>query len=405
MPRNALTSQPLKKTLPQTSYERTTEFAATLAGEPVRFISKPGFPSWDRATPASGLLADAVTMPPASRALLLGCGHGALGVVLARRAPQGSVWLADTNYIALTMAEQTLQANEIQNARVCSDISMLPAHGEAFDVAVMEVPGSRGLARRWLAEAYGALRPGGQLYLAGPNNQGIQPAIEDARALFGNVAVLGYKERNRVARATKAPHVSAAPEWIEQAGIQPGTWHELDIDVRGHELHLYSLPGIFAYDRLDDGTQLLLAHLEVPHDARVLDIGCGYGIIGLLAARLGAAHVDMVDVNMLAVAAAQRNIVHHGATNARALPSDATSAVDQNRYDLVVTNPPFHAGKAVDYDMAHAFIEQARSVLTPRGRFVLVANKFIRYDAFARNRFRHVDHIAENGRYQVLVAT
>jgi 16S rRNA (guanine1207-N2)-methyltransferase len=389
------------------SYYQTDEFAATLRGQVVRVTSKPGLPDWRAITPATILLAETVEMPPDGRALLLGCGHGALGVTLARQIPGGDLGLTDTSFIALTMAEQTLRANKVTNAYLHSDITLLPAQAEAFDTVVMELPKGRKLARRWLAEAYAVLKPGGELYLAGANKQGIQPVIEDAAALLGKAVALKYKKGNRVARAVKDFQGADEPPWAKEPGIAPGTWYEFEVGVRGNSFRLRSLPGVFAYgDQLDDGTGLLLTQLNAPPGAQVLDVGCGYGIIGLLAARLGAAHVDMVDVNLWAVAAARENIAGNGISNARAFPSDAFSAVRDKQYNLIVTNPPFHTGQAVDYEVAQAFIEGARHALAPGGQLMLVANKFIRYDRLMRALFdEHVECLAETGRYHVLLAT
>jgi 16S rRNA (guanine1207-N2)-methyltransferase len=385
------------------SYYQSDTFTATLRGQTLRIVSKPGLPNWGRVTPATVLLAEMVEAAPDAQVLQLGCGHGALGAALARQVPGGHVTLMDIDYIALTMAEQTLEANGVANAQVQPAISVLPNGAEAFDTVAMELPKGRKLARRWLVEAQAALRPGGALYLAGANEQGIQPAVQDAAALFGEAAVLRYKKGNRVARAAKAAPVASQPEWAGEAGIAPGTWREFEVGVRGHTFRLRSLPGVFAFDDdLDEGTRLLLDRLDVAPGGSVLDVGCGYGIIGLLAARLGAGHVDMVDVNLLAIASARENIAGNAVSNAEAFLSDAFSAVGNKRYDLIASNPPFHAGKSVDYAVAHAFIEHARSALKPGGRLLLVANKFIRYDHLMRTTFNTVECLIETNKYHVL---
>jgi 16S rRNA (guanine1207-N2)-methyltransferase len=311
----------------------------------------------------------------------------------------------DTHCVALTMAERTLQANNVRIAQVYEGISVLPVQASAFDTVVIEMPKDRKLARRWLTEAFGAMSPGGQLYVAGSNEQGIRSIINDAEALFGNATVLGYKKGHRVARAMKHAEGSGVPSWLKEPGIAPGTWYEFGVHVRGNFFHLRSLPGVFAYDRLDEGTNLLLQQLNIAPSSRVLDVGCGYGIIGLLAARIGAAQVDLVDNNVLAVAAARENIAYNGITNAQAWLSDGVSAMGERRYNLVVTNPPFHVGKAQDFGIAQAFIEHARHALEPGGRFMLVANKFIRYDQVMQPLFTQVECLAETGRYHVLTAT
>jgi len=145
--------------------------------------------------------------------------------------------------------------------------------------------------------------------------------------------------------------------------------------------------------------------LPIQAGARVLDVGCGYGLIGLAAARLGAGQVELADVNLLAVAAAGENIVHNRITQARAFASDGVPEGAARRYDLVVSNPPFHVGKAVDRDIARAFIERAQQALEPRGQLMLVANQFLRYDQVLRAAFEQVTCLASNRSYRVWSAT
>jgi len=162
---------------------------------------------------------------------------------------------------------------------------------------------------------------------------------------------------------------------------------------------------VFAYDRVDAGTALLLDVLAVSPGARVLDVGCGYGLIGLVAARLGAGQVELVDVNLPAVAAARENIHHNGIANARAFASDGVPEGAARRYDLVVSNPPFHVGKSADGDVARAFIERAQQALVPGGQLILVANQFLRYDQVLSALFEQIECLASNRSYRVWSAT
>ena len=389
----------MSTTREQHPYYREATFDAPLGNGNVRIVTKPGIGNWERISPAAMLLAEAVQTTPEARVLLLGCGHGALGVTLARIASQGSVLLVDANYTATTMAARTLAANGIINAAVAADPATIEAG--TFDVAVLEAPAGRKFARRWLVAAQVALKAGGVLYLAGPKAEGIESLIGDARKLFGQGATLTYRDHNRIGVATKQAD-STAPSWAAEPGIAPGTWREFATTLAGEPFQIASLPGIFSYDSLDDGTAFLLDQLPVRPGERVLDIGCGWGALGLAAARKGAGHVDLIDSNLTAIAAAQRNIAAAGLTNARALPSDALSAVIGERYDLIITNPPFHAGKMVNYDAAGAFIAGARELLTSRGRLLLVANAFIRYERAMQERYGTVEIIAEDRRYHVL---
>jgi 16S rRNA (guanine1207-N2)-methyltransferase len=399
---------------PSRPYTLAVEFSANLSGTEIRYVSKPGLPEWERVPAAAALQVGYASLPATGKVALLGCHNGAAAAALALDSPGCEMWLADTNLIALQMTAETLQRNQVSNARISEAASLLPEQAGSFDMVLVLLPKGRKLARRWLAEAFGLLGPEGVLYLSGANDEGIQPVIRDATALFGEEAtLLAYKGGNRIARVARTAARMAAlktdpgdiPEWYTEPGIAAGTWHEFDAVIPGGELRLCSLPGIFSYDRIDDGTRLLLESVHLGTGGSVLDLGCGYGVIGLCAALAGAGHVDLLDVNLLAIAAAGRNLLHHGAKNAQAIASDGLGAVAGGHYDLILSNPPFHAGQAVDYQMAEAFIQQSVGVLNPGGRLIFVANHFIRYERLMAGLFRHVEVLGEDQRYRVILAS
>lgn len=384
------------------NYSATFELRAELRGEPVVVVSKPGLPGGHEVGAVVELAAEQVALEPGERVLLLGCSHGALGVVLARQLTTGRLTLHDTSLVALRMSARTLAANNIAGVDVSAKISRLPDEAGRYDRIVLLAPQSRALARRWLVEAHALLRVGGVLDVAGANGGGIQALVADTKALFGTAHVLGYGGGCRVAEALRSATPPALPAWASEPGIAPGTWTRVRAELPGGPAELMSLPGVFSYDRLDAGTALLLQHLPMCKGMRVLDIGCGYGVLGLAAAQQGATQVELGDVNLLAIAAAGANIERLGlAATVRAVPGDALDAAT-GRYDLVVSNPPFHAGKAVDTTMAHAFITQARAHLAPGGRLVLVANRFLPYERELKPHFARVASFAESGSYKLL---
>lgn len=86
-----------------------------------------------------------------------------------------------------------------------------------------------------------------------------------------------------------------------------------------------------------------------------------------------------------------------------ALPSDGVRAVLERRFDLVVTNPPFHQGGIQTSEIAAHFIRGAAQVLRPRGRFYLVANRFLKYEPVLQACFQQVEEVGSNSRYKVLL--
>jgi 16S rRNA (guanine1207-N2)-methyltransferase len=145
--------------------------------------------------------------------------------------------------------------------------------------------------------------------------------------------------------------------------------------------------------------------MEVLPGEDVLDLGCGSGAIGLLAAhRSGTGAVTLLDVDSEAVRCAERTIVASGLTNCRAMISDVASAVLDQRFDRVVANPPFHVGKQTDLAVPTQFILDAWRVLRPGGTLQLVANRTLPYEKIVYETFGNLTTMHDGPRFKVLSA-
>jgi 16S rRNA (guanine1207-N2)-methyltransferase len=165
-----------------------------------------------------------------------------------------------------------------------------------------------------------------------------------------------------------------------------------------------SKPGIFAWDRLDPGSQVLAEATRLERGERVLDLGCGNGILGAFAAALvGPANVCLVDVDVDSLDASRVTLAENGLAASEVLASDSTLAVADRGFDVVMTNPPFHQGRDTEYDIARQFVRDAADVLIRSGRFYLVANRFLPYEATLHEAFDVVQPVVEDERYKVLV--
>jgi 16S rRNA (guanine1207-N2)-methyltransferase len=145
--------------------------------------------------------------------------------------------------------------------------------------------------------------------------------------------------------------------------------------VRGFELRLQTQAGVFAHRGLDGGTKLLIEAMRVSPTARVLDLGCGYGAIGIVAAKLATrGHVTLVDSDIRATRLAQRNLELNGVENAEVVLGDGIRDLPpKSRFDVVVSNPPTHSGREVLDEM----VAGAYKVLRPRGQLYLVINRLL----------------------------
>lgn len=150
--------------------------------------------------------------------------------------------------------------------------------------------------------------------------------------------------------------------------------------VWGHDLDLVSGSGVFAQGRLDIGTAVLFRETEPPAGGRVLDLGCGYGVIGLaVAVAVPDARVTAVDVNERAVLLANENAATLGVADRYA--ASVPEAVDPAAsYDEIWSNPPIRIGK----DALHALLLTWLPRLAPDGRAVMVVGKNLGADSLQR---------------------
>ena len=144
---------------------------------------------------------------------------------------------------------------------------------------------------------------------------------------------------------------------------------QIEAEVLGNHLRFTTDAGVFSRDGLDKGTELLLNALP-PLEGRVLDLGCGWGAVGVaLGAKYPALTIVMTDVNARAVELSRRNLSANG-VKAEVLQGDGFEHVTGS-FDAIVTNPPIRAGKAVIYGL----FDRARDFLNPGGALYIVIRK------------------------------
>ena len=177
-----------------------------------------------------------------------------------------------------------------------------------------------------------------------------------------------------------------------------------DLTVGERPLVFRTQPGVFSADGPDAGSLLLLDSIEPvvkPH-MKVLDLGCGVGLIGIsLAAQLTRGEVWMVDPDVRAFRLTEENIRLNDASNAHPVLGDITRDLPAGlRFDLVLSNPPTHSGKAV----LQNFVEESHDVLRPGGWMYVVVNRLLSIRAMMAETFGEVDQVARRKGFVVVRA-
>ena len=144
-----------------------------------------------------------------------------------------------------------------------------------------------------------------------------------------------------------------------------------DSFLLGTKFIFYTDNGVFSKDGLDFGSRLLLE--SIPLEAvggKVLDMGCGYGVLGIVLNKVTSCAVDMVDVNLRALHLSQINVKENHCTNIQVFESNCYENI-KDKYSCIITNPPIRAGKKVVYDI----VMNARNYLEKDGVLFLVIRK------------------------------
>lgn len=155
----------------------------------------------------------------------------------------------------------------------------------------------------------------------------------------------------------------------------------IDFTYLGVETHFYTNGKVFSPQAVDQGTMAMLSQVTFTEEDKVLDLGCGYGVVGIVAAKLiGEDKVVLCDISQDAIDLAKKNALLNGLPNAKIYLSNGLNSVEDRDFSLILSNPPYH----VDFSVPKSFIEKGYKQLKYGGKMYMVTkrkewykNKFI----------------------------
>lgn len=257
-------------------------------------------------------------------------------------------------------------------------------------------PKNKAEAQFQLAYLLNNLAKGSDIFIVGENRSGVK-SVENILAPFGSIQKLDSARRCSLYHFEAESRLAFTfDEW----------WLGYQLQFDKIKLDIFNLPGVFSQKSLDTGSELLLDTL-IEHTAlikgNVLDIGCGSGVLSALAAKLNPSiNLVCADVSAVALASTEKTLQSNNITG-KVVASDVFSAIDE-RFDLIISNPPFHDGKETNYDAVEKLIQQSKNYLKINGRLCIVANSFLPYQRLLAESFKQVEVIAQTTKFKVYLA-
>ncbi len=323
--------------------------------------------------------------------VVLGDRWGALTTALA---PHGAVSVSDS-VVAQAATRDNLSRNGV-DADLRAITAALP---ERIDVLVFRVPRTLALLEHELHLLAPRLHPRSVVVGAGMSKEVHTSTLTTCERLVGPTRT------SQATRKARLIHVQVDPAVVRPADPWPQRL-ELGADapagLAGRTLVQHA--GVFSHHHLDIGTRFLLEHLPPVH-GRVVDLGCGNGVLGVAAGLASSdAEVILTDASYLAVASAEASWrAVHGDRPVEALVTDGLEAVD-GPVDLVLCNPPFHSGRGTSDATAWAMFSAARQSLRPGGELRVVGNRHLGHHARLAKLFGGCTVEASNAKFVVLRA-
>ncbi len=174
-------------------------------------------------------------------------------------------------------------------------------------------------------------------------------------------------------------------------------------NLLGQSLTFHATWGLFSPREVDEGTRLLLKHVDIAEGDDCLDLGCGYGPIGVAMATAAPRGTTLlVDKDFVAVEYARKNIAANGLSNCEAMLSNGFREVGQRRFDAIASNVPAKVGK----ELLQLLLHDARAHLNPGGRmYVVTINGLRRFmEKHLRDVFGNYEKRKQGSHYTVAVA-
>ncbi len=252
------------------------------------------------------------------------------------------------------------------------------------DLVILHFPKSKAELAFTLATIAPYLAENSKILLVGEKKGGIQSAPKLSQHFLNNC------QKIDTARHCWLFAGIVQNEQLNKKFTLDDWFKKYEITIDNITLTITSLPGVFSQQKLDIGTSLLLKNLPKNIEGKILDFGCGAGVISCF---IGKKHptslLSLLDVSALALTSAEKTLSLNG-LQATIFPSDSLNNVE-GKYQCIISNPPFHQGINTHYQVTESFLSNIHKYLKRKGIVTIVANSFLRYQPIMQQHIGKTD--------------
>lgn len=331
-------------------------------------------------------------LPEGARVLIVNDSFGALAVALNAYRPYA---LSDS-YLSQQATRLNLAANNLpeQNVGLLSSLDMPEG---VFDLVLIKVPKTLALLEDELIRLRPHLTASTRIIVAGMIKT-LPPSVwKLLERLVGPTTTSLAKKKARLIFAS-----------LDSGLAVPPSPYPVSYRLENSEYLISNHANVFSRDSLDIGTRFFLQHLPSRQDAcDVIDLGCGNGLVGLIAAeRCPEATVHFIDESFMAVASARDNFrrAFKDQREATFHAGDGLVEVESESADLILCNPPFHQHNTVGDQIAVSLFKQSKRVLRKGGELWVVGNRHLDYHSYLDRLFGAHSIIASNSKFVIVKA-
>lgn len=335
-------------------------------------------------------VADELRYREQARILIVNDSFGALTVALNAFRPYA---LSDS-YLSQQATKLNLAANDLPEHNVTL-LNSLDTPDGPFDFVLIKVPKTLGLLEDELIRLRPCMTPETRVIVGGMVKTLPASVWKLLERLVGPTSTSLAKKKARL--------IFVAPD--SEMALPPSPY-PVSYRLENTDYTISNHANVFSRDSLDIGTRFFLQHLPFRQDAcDIIDLGCGNGVVGLIAAeRCPAARLSFIDESFMAVASARDNFqrAFGGLRDAVFAAGDGLMEAESASADLILCNPPFHQQNTVGDQIAASLFKQSRRVLRKGGELWVIGNRHLDYHIHLNRLFGDHTLVASNAKFVIV---